>query len=462
MLVAVAALVILVPVLELWDADLDIPLAYTRGDPGVYTYEPDAPFYQMLAKGGIDNVWFFTNPDLGAPFHQQLFDFPVGLDNLNLVGLKVLGTVTGDVGATVNIFYVLTFVAVAVSMLLVLRALGVSRGRRRRWSRSSTRSFRTTSRAAYRTSSCPRTGSCPLAAYLVLRVASARPPFTTERGPTTTGWRVRLWDKSGLLWLLACVAIASSGAYYAAFTLLFLVVLGVVDFIARRRRRVLASAAIAIAAIGVVAAINLAPTFVYMAVHGQDAAVVRRTPSETEFEGLKISQLVLPVEQHRIQALADVQTKSTKYTPTLSERGQQLGFIGALGFAGLLVALLVAIRRDRRGPPPEPTDDEAARARADTTARRSDAEHGRAHGRRDPHGHDQRFLDPRLRVRHPRAAFVEPDQRVHRVLRVHRGRLRARLDPPPAAGAVVDDTGRRGRARRRSSSSGSSTRCRPR
>jgi len=48
-LIAVAALVILVPVLELWDADLDVPLAYVRGDPGVYTYEPDAPFYEMLA-----------------------------------------------------------------------------------------------------------------------------------------------------------------------------------------------------------------------------------------------------------------------------------------------------------------------------------------------------------------------------------------------------------------------------
>ena len=61
LLVAIASLVILVPVLELWDADLDIPLAYSRSDPGVYTYEPDAPFYEMLAKGGIDNTWFLTN-----------------------------------------------------------------------------------------------------------------------------------------------------------------------------------------------------------------------------------------------------------------------------------------------------------------------------------------------------------------------------------------------------------------
>ena len=262
-LVAIAALVILVPVLELWDADLDVPLAYVRGDPGVYTYEPDAPFYEMLAKGGIDNLWFFTNPDLGAPFHQQLFDFPVGLDNLNLVGLKVLGTVTGDVGATVNIFFVLTFAAVAVSMLLVLRALGASRGV------AAVIALLYAYLPYHFTRGVPHLflssyWVVPLAAYLVLRVASASPPFTTERDDGA-GWRVRVWSGWGWLWLLACVAIASSGAYYAAFTLLFLVVLGAVDFIARRRRRVLASAAIAIVAIGAIAAVNLAPTFVYMA-----------------------------------------------------------------------------------------------------------------------------------------------------------------------------------------------------
>jgi phosphoglycerol transferase len=357
-LVAVAALVILVPLLELWDADVDVPLAYVRGAPGVYSFEPDAPFYQMLAKGGIDHAWFSTNPNLGAPFDQELFDFPVSLDNLNLVGLKVLGTVTGSVGATVNIFFVLTFAAVAVSMLLVLRALGVSRAVAAvvallytflpyHFARGVPHLFL----SAY--------WVVPLASYLVLRTASARPPFTTERDDGS-GWRVRLWNRSGVLWLLACVAIASSGAYYAAFTAMFLVILAVVDFIARRRTRVVASAGIALAAILLVAVVNLAPNLVYMVVHGQDSEVVRRNPSETEFNGLKVSQLVLPIEQHRIQALADVQAKSTKSTPTRSERGQQLGIIGAIGFVGLLVVLLVAIRRDRRdrAPDSEPAGDE--------------------------------------------------------------------------------------------------------
>jgi hypothetical protein len=357
-LVAIAALVILVPVLELWDADIDVPLSYARGDPGIYTFQPDALFYQMLVKDGIDHAWFSTNPSLGAPFDQQLFDFPVSLDNLNLVGLKVLGTVTGSVGATVNIFFVLTFAAVAVSMLLVLRALGVSRAVAvviallytylpYHFARGVPHLFL----SAY--------WIVPLGAYLVLRVASARPPFTTERDASGGGrdWRVRIWNRSGVLWLIACVALGSAGAYYAAFTLLFVAVLTAVDFLARRRTRVLASGAIALVAIGAVVVFNAAPNLVYMVVHGQDTAVVRRHPSETEFEGLKISQLVLPIEQHRVKALADLQEKSTKYTPTRSERGQQLGIIGAAGFGALIVILLVAIRRVR--PPRETADDDA-------------------------------------------------------------------------------------------------------
>ena len=370
-LVAIAAAVLLVPVLELWDADLDVPLASARGAAGVYAFEPDAPFYQMLAKGGIDHTWFLRNSNLGAPFTQQLFDFPVSLDNLNLVGLKVLGTITGSVGATVNIFFVLTFVAVAVSMLLVLRALGVSRMVAAvvallyaylpyHFARGVPHLFL----SAY--------WVVPLAGYLVMRVVSASPPFTTE-ADNEAGWRVRLGNRSGILWLLACVPLASSGAYYAAFTLMFLIVLTGADFIARRRRRALASGAIAIGAILVVGFVNVLPTFVYWGIHGTNTGVVRRSANETEFEGLKVAQLVLPVEQHRVEALADLQAQSTKKTPTKSEVGQQLGIIGAVGFVGLLVWLLVSLRRSRdRGsgddgdePPPAGGADEPVPPPAD-------------------------------------------------------------------------------------------------
>jgi phosphoglycerol transferase len=371
-LVAIAAVLVLVPVLELWDADLDVPLASARGATGVYAFEPDAPYYQMLAKGGIDHIWYLRNSNLGAPFGQQLFDFPVTLDNLNLVGLKMLGTITGSVGATVNIFFVLTFVAVAVTMLLVLRALGVSRMVAAvvallyaylpyHFARGVPHLFL----SAY--------WVVPLAGYLVMRVVSARPPFTTE-AETESGWRVRLWNRSGLLWLLACVPLASSGAYYAAFTLMFLIVVTGADFLARRNKRALVSGGVAIGAILAIGVFNVLPTFMYWGIHGTNTGVVRRSANETEFEGLKVAQLVLPVEQHRVQVLADLQAQSTKKTPTKSERGQQLGIIGAAGFVGLLVWLVVSVRRPRdraatndgddppdaaaeaRGPVPPPAD----------------------------------------------------------------------------------------------------------
>ena len=245
----------------------------------------------MLAKGGIDHTWFLTNGDLGAPFDQQLFDFPVSLDNLNLVGLKVLGTVTGSVGATVNIFYVLTFVAVAVSMLLVLRALGVSRG------------VAAVDRVALHLPAVPlhARGAAPLP-LVVLGRAPRRPTWCcascrrARRSPTERERRRGPGGGSASGTARACSGCsrASPSRRRAPTTprspLLFLAVLAVVDFSpgAAARARVRPRSRSPRSAWW-----RLQPRahLRVLAIHGQDTAVVRRNPSETEFEGLKISQL---------------------------------------------------------------------------------------------------------------------------------------------------------------------------
>ena len=357
-LAALAAVVLLVPVLELWDADLGVPFSSVYDPPGAYVYSPDAPFYQMLAKGGVDDLWFLSNDHLGWPLGQPLHDLPHSLDNLNLLGLKVLGVVSGDVGTTVNVFFVLTFAAVAASGYLVLRALRVS----------APSAFVVAVLYAFLPYHFARGVPhlvlsaywvVPLAVLLILRVVSDRPPFTETCDGARSGFRVRVLTRSGVLWLLACVAIASSGAYYGVFTALLLAALAVVDFVANRRTRVLASGAVALLAIGVVALINLAPTLLYWADHGTNDALLQRLPYETEAEGLKVSQLLLPIEHHRFGPFAESQADSTRFSPVPSEEGQHLGVIGALGFLGVLVALLLAGRRrerqegaaSERGPP---------------------------------------------------------------------------------------------------------------
>ena len=64
----------------LWRGDLGVPLRYTPVD--------DTKFYLMLVKGIVDHGWYASNPSLGAPFGQQLVDYPQGADSLNLLLIR--------------------------------------------------------------------------------------------------------------------------------------------------------------------------------------------------------------------------------------------------------------------------------------------------------------------------------------------------------------------------------------
>jgi hypothetical protein len=54
-------------VLELWDADLRVPFAYSG----------DGTLNLMLIKSVMERGWFYDNPRLGAPDGQHLYDYPV-------------------------------------------------------------------------------------------------------------------------------------------------------------------------------------------------------------------------------------------------------------------------------------------------------------------------------------------------------------------------------------------------
>jgi phosphoglycerol transferase len=105
--------------------------------------------------------------------------------------------------------------------------------------------------------------------------------------------------------------------------------------------------------------VNLAPSLVYWARHGTNANVAGRSAHETETNGLKISELVLPFDGHRVPVFRTVAERAARDTPVRSENGQQLGLLGAAGFVGLLgVGLVALVGHGRRRPgatwPPTP------------------------------------------------------------------------------------------------------------
>src|SRR5690349_516895 len=113
---AFGSLGVAIVALRVWRGRLDVPFQI-RGDGG---------FYLMLVKGVLDHGWIWTNASLGAPFGQQLYDFPQGADNLNLLIIKVLGGAVGNAATTANLFFLLTFPLTAVGAYAAFRWLKVS------------------------------------------------------------------------------------------------------------------------------------------------------------------------------------------------------------------------------------------------------------------------------------------------------------------------------------------------
>lgn len=355
--VAAATAGLLVVTLRLWEANLRVPFVYNATDRPPLAYAPDAPYYLMLTKGLVEHGAYLRIPHLGWPFSLQLYDNPETGDNLQLALLRGLGFFLRDAVLTVNVYYLLTFVAVSLAAWFVLRRLGVSR--------------LVAAVVAILYSFLPyhfARGEAhlllsgyfmvPIATLLILQVLSDDPPFTDRRESPESRWRLALWSRRAVPWLLACAALGSTGPYYAFFAVLLLVVAVVADLVARRSWRRVASGAVAAGIVVAVLLLNLSPSFLYWAKHGQNDQAIPRGISETEVNGLRISQLVLPRVDHRIDALAEAQRKSNRFSPVATaERGQQLGFIGAIGFVGLLVFTLSRLLRRRddtvsRGPPP--------------------------------------------------------------------------------------------------------------
>jgi phosphoglycerol transferase len=144
--------------------------------------------------------------------------------------------------------------------------------------------------------------------------------------------------------VLAALIGASSG-YYATFTLVLLGLAALVQAAHDRRLAPLVSAVLPAAVIAVVLVANLVPALVYAHDHG-GGAIGHRQPYEAETYGLKLTQLVMPVEGHRLEPLARLKDRSLK-GPVHDELGMSLGAVGAIGFVvlvGLALGALAGVR----------------------------------------------------------------------------------------------------------------------
>jgi phosphoglycerol transferase len=331
---AIIALIAAAIDLKLWRASLHLPMAPSGSD---------SNFVIAIVKGMLEHGWIFSNPDIGAPFGTQFYDYPVGLGEvLHIAVMRMFGFVSDDPVAIVNVFYVLTYPLVAASAFAVLRALRFPRGISLvcavlyallpyHFLRGE---VHLTLSAYY---------GVPLACWLIL--ASMGHDELFRRRMNGQG-RLRGWlSRRTILTAVTAIVVGSATLYYALFAVMLLVICAFVAFIVHRDRRRLLQAGLVTCIVLAVIVVSESPALVYQQKHGKNTAVAVRSPVESEVYGLKLAYMVFPRPGHRLSPFANLGGKYMN-NPLPGE-----GFSPSLGLAGtigLLVAVLSLVSRGLR------------------------------------------------------------------------------------------------------------------
>lgn len=328
-------------VLELWRANIAHPFL-DRGD---------ATYFVALLKGMLDNGWWVTDPRLGAPGVMSLMDFP-SADVLHWVALRILAVVFSEPAKAYNVYFLLGFPLIAASGVWSARRLGISRLPSLvagllftflpyHFLRGELHLFL----ASYYL--------VPPVVSFAVSSAGPHPPLVSGRGSTA---RLGLRSRESVIAVALCALAGLAGVYYAFFGVFFLLVAGVIGWWRTRERARLRAVAVLAAVTTLTCVLALAPYVWHRVAVGINPDVAAREPVATFVYGLKIDEMLLPVQGHRIPALAQLRAGHRESLKSLrggldnESQWSALGVVASAGFV-FLMGVAVAFRRARGGTP---------------------------------------------------------------------------------------------------------------
>jgi hypothetical protein len=328
-LVAVAISVLLV--VAIWHLnriDLTVPIGVNG----------DHNFSQAIVTNFVRDGHIYVNPHLGAPGQQELYDYPLP-HWIHFLLLALVRCFTSNPGLAINLLFFLGYPLAACTALFALRSLGVSTGLAVAggvlYAFIPFHQLRNEAHLFYSAFYI-----VPLMALVAVWVASGRKLFGFERGDKSTG---RAWiTRYGALSLVVCILIAWDNPYNAFFGVCFLVVAALLRLL--RRGDLRGTFAAAVLAIVVVSSfgLGLLPNTLYVMKHGR-TSVAQRTPTESEIYGLTLIQLLAPVTNHRIAALANWKDHFRSRAVLVNENDTAtLGIVGTIGAVALFLCLFWA------------------------------------------------------------------------------------------------------------------------
>jgi hypothetical protein len=315
--------------LRLDQADLKAPFYYDLDSLLIL------PMVKSTVERGFGGHW--RTEKLGAPGILELHDFPV-IDHLHFLLIWLLSKVVPNLILLYNLYFLLTFPLTTFTAMLTFRQLRLTLPAAAvggvlysflpyHYQRWENHYFL----AAY--------WMVPLSLLPVFAIYRGELPFFRQLTVGCYHWRLISWGSLGFVVL--ALAVASSGAYYAFFACAFTAFTAVYSFVAFRMWHSLVSALLLIAFIVLFGTINHLPTFFYQAEYGVNP-VTERVPEDADVYGLKLTHLILPIEDHNLRIFARYKWYYNAPTrPAENEnKSATLGIVGVVGLIGLILSLL--------------------------------------------------------------------------------------------------------------------------
>ncbi len=335
---AAAALVfvIMLVVMRVHTIDVSIPFAYSE----------DAVEILSRIKNLVNNE---HGKLLYAPYSPEYGNGLIDFLSLFFSGgwiliIRFIALFTDNVALQVNVYYLLTYFFVAFTSIFTMRQLkfpfyatipcGVL------FAFLPGHFFRGTSHlleSSYY--------SVPLMCLILIWIWSAKPIFFKRE---ENKWKIDILNRKSLTSIIVLLIIDPINPYFTWFFVFLALSAGVSATISRKRFIHLVTALILIGLTVLAIAKERAPGVMYRLTDKTVAAQERRLKTghpfakfgDTEILGLKIAQMVLPVNHHRVEYFRKMKQKYNKAHVTNENRNSTIGFVGSIGFLFLLSVLL--------------------------------------------------------------------------------------------------------------------------
>lgn len=327
-------------VLKLWHRDLRIPFEYTSDALGMFAE----------VKKAVQEVGIFDSGNVGAPFFDMQFAIQKGYF-LHLLVIKFIAIFTDNFGLVINLFYLLTYPLTAIFAYYTIRKFQISpviamvggvlysclpyhffRGE-----------LHLTLAAYY---------LIPLACIAIFSLSTGELSSEEYRELPKISKRQLLQSmktRRMIFSILICFLVGISDIYYSVFLLIILAFAMLFAVFETRQRRHLFFGGMLMLSLSAGLFIVFLPSILYGISNERNILYATgRSLAELDVYGLRITQLLLPIQGHRINFLANLREQYDSSATYINENSDaSLGFVMAAGFVCSVLAVFFRSTADR-------------------------------------------------------------------------------------------------------------------